>query len=112
MSMYHVEIGLVATKYGTAEALDEKLDCILDYLVDTPGAVDPEYTASLALGDVEFSMSVDADNEPRALEKVLVMVRTAIHAAECATPGWEAEFKKVQMLIREAEAEVPELISA
>lgn len=106
MSMYHVEIGLLATKYGTAEALDKKLDCILDYLLESPDAVDPEYTASLARGDVEFSLSVDADNEPRALELSLVVLRTAIHAAECATPGWEAEFKKVQMLIREAEAEL------
>jgi hypothetical protein len=103
MSKFHLEIGFVITDYGTQDALDHLLDCVLDALYEDDRVSEPDYVATLAEGKAEFSLSVDSDDELRAFEQALLVMRTAIHTAEGCTPGWEAHFKRIQTLIREAE---------
>lgn len=103
MSKYHAEMGFLVTKYGTADDLDTHLDCVLDAMLEDDRAIDPDYTATLETGEVEFSLSVEAEDEANAYGLMLLVIRTAIHTAQGCTPGWEAEFEKVKTMIEKNE---------
>jgi hypothetical protein len=109
MSKYVVDTALVCSGYTSDEQLERLLDCILDFLYEDDRAVDPDYTATLSAGRVEYHLSVEADNEPRALDSALSILRAAVHAADGCTPGWEATFKQIHAMIREAEGQLLEV---
>lgn len=51
---------------------------------------DPDLAASLADLTVEIEMGVEAEYVIDAQLRAIVIVRTALHAIEVGTPGWEA----------------------
>jgi hypothetical protein len=54
--------------------------------------VDPDVGANLSEGIVTFTMSVDAEAQPGAMQVAQGVIRTAIYAAEGWTAGWEGTF--------------------
>lgn len=105
-NMYVVDIGLEFSNYDSEEQLEEHMDCILDAMYEDERAVDPDYTATLAEGTVEYSVSVEAETQPRALDAALTILRAAVHAADCHTPSWDATFKQVHAMIRDSETDL------
>jgi hypothetical protein len=59
--------------------------------------------ATLSEGIVTFTMSVDAEVAPEALGVALVGIRTAIHAAEGCTAGWEGTFQDGRQVVTPSE---------
>lgn len=66
-------------------AFDSFLDCVLDEL-DRNGR-QADVTASLAGATACFTVEVPSLSD-EALIATLSDLRTALHAANCATPGW------------------------
>lgn len=67
--------------------LDEHLSAVFDELVKLD-ALDPDISGTLSHGSVRISVDVEAPDELKALEVGGGMIRTALHAAGGATPGW------------------------
>lgn len=76
---------------GPAEDLAEHLDAVMEELVDL-GVDDPAVGARLGAGEVEISISLDADSLDAAQAEGNATIRTAIHAAGGATPGWRIDW--------------------
>lgn len=72
-----------------ADDLDAQLDVIMDALSAEPGDVDADVGAQLSAGNVDFCVSVRADNPGEALSTAQAFVRSALHGAGIGTPGWE-----------------------
>lgn len=103
MNMYLAEFSFKVQGCESDESFESHLDQVLDFLSDDDRIVDPDYTAALANRVVEFSLSVEAEDEATAFPILHGSLRAAIHAAEGCTPGWENHFHQVQMLLRQAE---------
>jgi hypothetical protein len=103
MTLYYIELTFTVKGHESPAALDEHLNDVADCLVELEGVTDPDLGASLAEGRVDFTMTVEAVDEPKALRKALVAIRTAIHAGEGCTPGWEKHFTKLQQTVRRAD---------
>lgn len=76
-----------------AEALADHLDVVMDHLMEAeasdPTISDADVSATLATGEVEFTIIVTAESPAEAAKNGIVIIRAAIHAAEGYTPGWE-----------------------
>lgn len=105
MDTYFIDLRFRVSGHETEGQLEEHLDRVLDHLAELDGPVDPDLGARLSTGDVMFSMGVEAASGPEALRDALVAVRTAIHACEGCTPGWEGMFDEIEQTIRSATAE-------
>lgn len=66
--------------------LDKHLTEVMDELVRLDA--DPDLTATLARGIVEIEVAVEAEAPDGALRGGLATIRSALHAAGGATPGW------------------------
>jgi len=99
---YHLELSFTVSNYGTTDDLEAHLDCVADSLAELHDVVDPDMGANLAAASVTFTMSVDADAQPEALQVALGGIRTAIHAAEGCTAGWEGQFQDGQQVVTPA----------
>lgn len=75
------------------EALADHLDEVMTHLhvaEDGDSAIsDADLSATLATGDVEFTVIVAADTPDTAAHLGIAAIRSAIHAAHGHTPGWE-----------------------
>lgn len=71
---------------STDQDFEAFLESILDELAKI-GRDDIAITASLAARTASFT-AFGGDGEP-SFDTFLAAVRTALHAANCATPGWE-----------------------
>ncbi|MEC3974582.1 hypothetical protein [Amycolatopsis sp. H20-H5] len=86
MTRYWIELGFqVKAESGD---LEEHFLSLMDALLDEPGAVDPDIAAELATGKVHVSTAVDADTDTAALERALLITRSAVHKAGGFTPDW------------------------
>ena len=72
-----------------SEDLESQLDLIMDALSDEPGKLDADLGADLVAGTVDFCVSIPAEGPAEALARVQAFVRSALHGAGIATPGWE-----------------------
>lgn len=76
-----------------AQLLEEHLDQVVDELMTLEEGderlSDADLSASLAVGDVELSIVVEAANTDEANQIGAGTIRCAIHAAGGATPGWD-----------------------
>jgi hypothetical protein len=72
---------------GDLSSLEAQLDRVMEELVRLH-AIDPSIGATLADGDIEITLSVEADGLEEAVQSTFATIRTAIHAAEGATPNW------------------------
>ena len=100
---YHLELSFSVSNYGTTEDLEAHLDCVADPLAELHGVVDPDMGANLAEAIVTFTMSVDAEAQPEALQVAQGVIRTAIHAAAGCTAGWEGQFQDGQQVVTPSE---------
>lgn len=103
MSKYYLELGFHVAGHRSLEDLDAHLDCVLDELHEDHRIADPDYSAVLSQGLVEYSMFLDAADEAGALNIAMGAMRAAIHAAEGCTRGWEAHFHPAQSTVRPEE---------
>jgi hypothetical protein len=71
---------------GDPAAFDGFLDQVLDELAKI-GRPQADVAAALAEHSARFTDRVDVDDLD-AVERFLSDLRTALHAAECGTPGW------------------------
>ena len=76
------------------DELDRHLEDIQDQLLEL-GADDATVSATLASGDVEISVTVEASTLDEATERGSSVIRTAIHAAGGFTPNWSVEWLSV-----------------
>jgi len=102
-NQYHLELSFIVSNYGTTEDLEAHLDCVADFLAELDGIVDPDMGARLSDGTVTFTMSVDAEGPPQALMVAQTGIRTAIHAADGCTAGWEGQFQDGQQVVTPSE---------
>lgn len=79
-----------ATGNWTADELESHLEAVLDELMENRDAIDPTLSATLTKGDFVIEFEVGADTFQEAQDKILLLVRSAIHAAGGATPDWPA----------------------
>ncbi len=86
--------------------LEEHLDCVADELTKLDSIIDPDLGATLSTGVVDFALAVDAETQADALRIAATAVRTAIHAADGCTPGWEASYEDVESTVRTAEPDL------
>ncbi len=80
---------------GSSESLERHLDGVMDALMELeeadPCLSDADLSARVADRTAEFSITVECDEVEDAAHKGLSTIRTAIHAADGATPGWESD---------------------
>jgi hypothetical protein len=69
------------------DRLEAQLDQVMEELIRL-GVADPAIGGALATGEVEISITVDASTPEEAIPKAMSTLRTALHAAGIATPGW------------------------
>ena len=100
---YHLELSFIVSNYGNIEALEAHLDCVADSLAEMQGVLDPDLGATLADAMLTFTMSVEAETGPEALQVAQGVIRTAIHAAEGCTAGWEGHFQDGRQVITPSE---------
>ena len=72
---------------GDLSGLEQALDRVMEELVKLD-VTDPSIGGTLADGDIEFSLAVEADTLEKAIASVFGTIRAAIHAAGGGTPGW------------------------
>lgn len=80
-----IRIGFESPSPRTDEEFEDFLDCVLEEL-DNIGRDDIELTASLAKRTAVFTQF--PTDEHSSLDAFTSAVRTALHAAHCATQGW------------------------
>lgn len=90
------------------ERLSAQCGRIMDELVGM-GVTDPLISGTMATGEVEISVVVDAESHYEAAGTALGLIRTAIHAAEGGTPAWPRldESTMRAMVAERVDAEVP-----
>lgn len=95
MSVHYLQVDLDFVCGGSGdsdEAFDAFTDRVMDALCDLAEAdsdiVDPDTSARLTDRSMSIVMGVEADSFRDALRLFSANVRTALHAAECHTPGW------------------------
>jgi hypothetical protein len=77
--------------------LDALFEPLADAVADLSDVIDADLGANTAEGLFNFTMAIDAPDEVSALQMGLVAVRSAVHAAGGATPGWEQNFEAVEL---------------
>jgi hypothetical protein len=90
------------------EAFEALLDEVMDELLKLD-VVDPDMGATLSSGQVRLGVVVDAQDFAKAHKVGSGQIRSALHAANVATPGWSME--PIRWLI-EAQEERRELVDA
>lgn len=75
------------------DTFEEFLDLVLDEL-ERIGRDDVDLSASLSNRVATFTVFGDG-SEPE-IDKFFADVRTALHAANCATPGWETATLQIE----------------
>lgn len=95
--MYGFEITATIST-GDPDSLPANLDKITDYLADTCAATD-EFKGYMITerqsGEVSFLITADADDEVQALNAATSWLRSAVHGAGFATPGWLKRLEQV-----------------
>ena len=86
-----MDINLELAFVGRADSTDEGFEAFIETILEELENIerdDIEVTASLTQRTATFT-AFGGDGEASA-DRLLNDVRTALHAANCATPGWEA----------------------
>jgi hypothetical protein len=96
---YQVEFGLKATvpaNYDFEAFLDRFYEHLLE-LEESPASkiVDPDMSARLAEHTFRVEMSVLSNNPIDVQMCALGAIRTALHVAGAATPGWEVLIEQI-----------------
>lgn len=98
MTTWYVEFS--ATPPGVdRDAFEEHVEAVLVELSALDGISDADAMVDYSQPKVTFSMVVTSDAPSQAVERAVMSMRTAIHAAGGGTPGWE---KLITRMIDEA----------
>ena len=76
------------------DELEHHLDDVQGQLLELD-ADDATVSATLVSGEVEISVTVEAQSLEEAAEKGSALIRTALHAAGAFTPNWSVEWISV-----------------
>jgi hypothetical protein len=94
MSGHHVivEFEGPVTVFGKREHIEGLADDIMDHLIAC-GTIDPDVSETYDRLDenvkLEISLTSPIDDPADAVSDAMSAVRSAFHAAEVGTPGWE-----------------------
>lgn len=102
MNSYYVELRYLAPN-TRQDILDRHTDAVMEALLVEPNLTDPDVGVDFGTGAVDVCASVMAQDEPTALRMALVAIRSAVHHAGSATPGWGHALQQVISRIRPAE---------
>jgi len=87
-----VGIKLLATELDDSpiapDELEQELDQIVEEAVKLEHVLDADAIGTLANGEIEIWVTVEAEHPDHAWERGSNAIRTAIHAAGGATPNW------------------------
>ncbi|MBG6098789.1 hypothetical protein [Nocardioides luteus] len=109
MNRYGLDMAFLISSEADTDVVEKHLWAVLDHLHELDGVIDPDLLAHLGKGQndakVVYTMFVDAKTPPEALNAGLVAVRTAVHACEGSTTGWEDLFRTGEQTVRPTDAE-------
>jgi hypothetical protein len=78
---------------GDEDSIPDQLDAVMDELLRLD-ATDPAIGLSLGSREVEISVVIESDSLDVAAEQGNAMIRSAIHYAGGATPGWQIDWTR------------------
>lgn len=96
----------------TPEQFETQFDLIADALHECDGITNQDLAGDVSTQIATFSMDIDSDDTVDAFSRGLAVVRTSLHAAGGATPGWEKHFEEVRNVIESVTANSHVLLSA
>lgn len=99
MTRYYLEITIKVSGLPT-DRVERLFDPLAEAVYDLADVVDADLGARIGDHEFDFTMAVDADDDPAALTIGLSAVRCAWHAVGGSTPGWEDHFAAIQSLVR------------
>jgi hypothetical protein len=70
-----------------SDHLEAQLDRVMEKLIRL-GVEDPAIAGTSSAGEIEISITIDAESLEDAAPKAMTTLRAAIHAAQGSTPGW------------------------
>ncbi|MFT4051095.1 MAG: hypothetical protein QM677_02455 [Microbacterium sp.] len=86
---------------------DETFAAVADAFYDLDNLEDHDVSAEKSAATLTFGMSLSARDEVEGLTAAMSAVRTALHAAGGATPGWETDIETLRTVIeRERHGEI------
>lgn len=97
MNSYQFELSFLVSGHQSVEELEEFIDKLADELYDLDGVQDPDLGASLTAATLDITMTIVSEDEAAAFSCAIARARSAIHAADGCTPGWEAHFEGSKM---------------
>lgn len=103
MNHYALDLEFDVDGYEDQAGFNRHVFAVLDHLHELEGVIDPDLLATTSTSKVIYSLSVAASSELDALIKALDLIRTAVHACDGATPGWENTFRPIEQTVRPAE---------
>jgi len=102
MNSYYVELRYFVP--GTErDGLDRHSDAVMEALLVEPNLIDPDVGVNFGTGAMDVCAVIEAEDEPAALRLALVAIRSAVHHAGSATPGWDAAPRQIASRVRPAE---------
>jgi hypothetical protein len=88
---FQVDIEAIVQGRGDPDALEKFFDLLTDEMAELD-ADNLGVGATLSAGTFEVTLTLQADTIEQAAANAIALLRTAIHAAGGATPGWDVKF--------------------
>jgi len=108
---YHLEVAVEA-RLESSEDFESIFETLADALADCDGVMNADLAADTPSHVLTFEMDVAGGREAEALERGLVAVRTALHAAGGSTAEWEKHFRMLRQTVEVPSDEQAKLIQA
>ena len=102
---FHLEI-VVSVEAEDSHEFESLFDRVANAFFDCDGIANADVAADVGAHTLTFELDVEADREADALERSLAAVRTTLHAAGGATPGWENHFRMLRQTVEAAASPV------
>ena len=99
MTKYYVEIECEAVGYKKAE-FSRQVGKIANALFSLEDGAGASFSSSVRRMRITFGVAVVARNRDDASDRGSAIVRTSIHAAGGATPGWEKKFEQIRESVK------------
>ncbi|MGH1550999.1 hypothetical protein ACRAWB_18200 [Leifsonia poae] len=100
---FHLEVVVAADVAGPKD-FESLFDAVAEAFFDCDGLQNADVSADLRAHTLTFEMDVEGGREADALERALAAVRTTLHAAGGATPGWERHFRMLRQTVEASAA--------
>jgi hypothetical protein len=101
MSSYYVEVQYLWDG-ASREQLDDHADKLMAALMVEPNLIHPDVGINFEAAVVDVCTSIEGDDEPDALRRALVAVRSAVHSIGGYTQGWEKGYEQIASTVRPA----------